>query len=632
MELISFEIKNFRSISQTKCLVDPRITILAGKNESGKTNILEALEKINKENKLEEKDKPQWDTNLIPEITFKFSLGNNDLNSLYENLKIIQAKSTERAAFPNDFSKEKNVEVKNELSREIIIEIGFDKDLELKGVLIDSFKEEIIKTVRKQLKQYDKLIKKIADINQNKDITDIFNLFEDTIDKDIVLELKQKIQHLKQKIPIIEQKTSEEDISNSASEMIDNSLKLINEFEKIEQKLVDRLPRFILYDSFEDSLPDKVPVNKIITEQRLNSSNLRIVWDLLKLAKLDIDSFKTNNDQKRTIASRSASKICSDSFGKFWKQNPIEISLEDKKDNLCIWVYDKGKDIPFKPTQRSKGLQWYISFFLRLKSEGIENSIILIDEPGANLHAKAQSDVLRLLEEISNENQIIFATHSPYLIPKKLQRVRLVERDIDSAETIIINSFNKGSDHETLTPIITAVGLDLSRNLLFSKENNILLEGVSDYYYLITVLNYLKEKEEYKFSKDISFMPSIGHNQITYLISIMIGWGLEYLILLDKKGTSKTYKKLLNEGIDQSKIIFVGKDEDDSIEDLFGEDDVKKYGFNNFKKKKKWKQKRYSKAAIAKDFAIKAEDEEFELSDETISNFKELFDKIKKVC
>ena len=81
------------------------------------------------------------------------------------------------------------------------------------------------------------------------------------------------------------------------------------------------------------------------------------------------------------------------------------------------------------PQQRSQGVRWFVSFYLQLKATEAakRKQIFLLDEPGANLHSKAQGDVLRLINQLSREITILYSTHSPHMIEyDKLYRVQAV--------------------------------------------------------------------------------------------------------------------------------------------------------------------------------------------------------------
>src|SRR5205085_2658601 len=109
---------------------------------------------------------------------------------------------------------------------------------------------------------------------------------------------------------------------------------------------------------------------------------------------------------------------------------------------------------------------------------------------------------------------VLYSTHSPYLIdPARLDRVRLVinGRDAKKAGTRVENKVHKGADHDTLTPIITAVGLDASRAFSAVAEKNVLTEGISDYYYLQAFMLLVSR------SPDPHFIPCVGASKVPLL-------------------------------------------------------------------------------------------------------------------
>ena len=112
-----------------------------------------------------------------------------------------------------------------------------------------------------------------------------------------------------------------------------------------------------------------------------------------------------------------------------------------------------------------------------------------------------------------------------------------------------------------------------------------------------------------------------------------MGWGCEFCVLLDRKGTNKTYKMLLDEGIIEEKIIFVGKKEDESIENMFSTKDRERNNMNIYDEKdwKKWKEVKKEKSLVSKQFANNSLSDDFSLTEITQDNFIRLFDKIKSL-
>jgi predicted ATP-dependent endonuclease of OLD family len=301
---------------------------------------------------------------------------------------------------------------------------------------------------------------------------------------------------------------------------------------------------------------------------------------------------------------------------------------------LHFFIYDDDEVTPFKPSQRSKGLQWFLSFFLTLNSESNDNSIILIDEPGLFLHAKAQEDVLKVLENIATKQQVMFTTHSPYLIDaNRLDRIRLAIKDKNN-HTKIENKIHKGADKNTMTPIITAVGLDITKTLSFSPTSNILLEGMSDYYYLQAMRKYLGAK--CVIGIDVQFIPNVGADQIPNMAALLFGWGVDFKVLLDNdtKGSSVANKLMNNLFLDKDKVVLIDTGKNHAIEDVFTNKDFCKYvlekeidGSEELNSKKV---KGLDKILLAKKLCsrIHGKDEQIKFEKKTVDNFIKLFEKL----
>ncbi len=623
MILKSFRIKNFRSITDSKeCYLSPGITILAGKNESGKTNVLDGLQKFNKGAEFKKNDRPLNSSSTEPiEISFRFSIKGKEIQDILKkyNIKIELKENYDLTIIKSDNASD-NYEVSSEVSE--IIKQNEEKS-----------RKEAIKKTNAVIRKVYTILKKY--VKEEDDFENTKLLMEDS-DEEIKKKINLVYAIIERVKPSINKQEDVKKLNLLKKDISDKELGISPsvDIDKLEQEIIDILPPVVLFNSFENILPSEVPIGEIKNPEILNKK-YKIVKDFAILSNLDIPGLSNENDkQSRKKIVNSASGIFSKTFGEYWKQDPVRIFVDCDGPTLEFFIQDvvltdKGNEIdetPYKVEQRSKGLQWYLSFFLMLKAEGAEKgNIILIDEPGLYLHAKAQQDVLRLLEELSKENQIIFTTHSPYLIdPNKLSRIRLVIKDKSTKETLIQDNFNKGADADTLTPIITAIGLDLSRGLAINKRKNVVVEGVSDYYYMEGVLGYLGKKKGYTFPEDIAIIPCVGHTTVSLIVSLLTGWGLkDYVIVLDRKGTTKTFNKLKKDGVSEERIIFVGKTSADSIESLFSSEDTERYKINATEK---------SKTITSKLFFEKiTSDKSVKLSEETIKNFREkLFDKIKE--
>ncbi len=475
MKLKSFNIKNFRSIVDSSCILGSDLTVLAGKNESGKTTILDALTSLNDDIKFNENDRPlQKETDEDTIIQYNFELTNEEKEECLKNYNLTG----------KDFSNEVSIQI-----------IHNNDEYNIAGPFMDDAKRKL-----GRLSETDRnfINKNLDNINEYLEAThdDPIELFQ-SVDYEKLDKLSEKLEEVGDAIPKHPQTHNS---TNPEFESVLNEFKLkVDELrtklDKIEEIIWSKKPRIVKFSSFDDALPSTVPYSEF-TEERLKADH-KIVYDLARLADFDFQKIHTDDVQIRENLTEKASRITTNKFKEFWNQNPIEFIFRVSEPHVSIFIRDLGKDVSYKPEQRSKGFQWFLSFYLRLEAEGLEeNNLILIDEPELDFNAKAQHDVLTVLENESKKNQIIFTTHSPYLIdPDELHRVRLVVKDEKDEQTVITSSFYKGGDADTLTPIITAIGLDLSKDLFFSKVLNVVLEGISDYYYLRAMITYLKNVE-----------------------------------------------------------------------------------------------------------------------------------------
>jgi predicted ATP-dependent endonuclease of OLD family len=259
----------------------------------------------------------------------------------------------------------------------------------------------------------------------------------------------------------------------------------------------------------------------------------------------------------------SSNKITSEIF-KYWSTNKnldIEFKIQDttnpnnhqKEKTLDIRVKSQRHKISLPLDRRSKGFNWFFSFiiwFSKIQADKNSDYILLLDEPGLNLHASAQADLLRFIEDLSKKYQIIYTTHSPFMVESNhLDRVRTC---LETDEGTIISDSIQEKDPNTLFPLQAALGYDIAQNLFVSK-NNLLVEGPADLIYL-TVLSNILETEKRTFLKDnITIVPVGGLDKVTTFISLLRGQKLNVVCLLDTFTDQKG--KLRVEDLIQYKII-----------------------------------------------------------------------------
>jgi predicted ATP-dependent endonuclease of OLD family len=239
----------------------------------------------------------------------------------------------------------------------------------------------------------------------------------------------------------------------------------------------------------------------------------------------------------------------------FWKQNEdLSVEIDIKPDphddqpfnngpNLYIRIKNhrhRGVSTPF--AQRSRGFIWFFSFLVWFDSVRHQlgtqpfpgDLILLLDEPGLSLHALAQADFLRYIKELSERHQVIYTTHSPFMIDSEhYNRIRVVEDKKETGTTITENM--AGSDPRTIFPLQAALGWTLAQNLFISKRN-LLVEGPSELIYFKAMSAALEEQGRTALREDVTIVPTGRLDKVVTFISLLGASGLELVVLHDFRG------------------------------------------------------------------------------------------------
>ena len=302
------------------------------------------------------------------------------------------------------------------------------------------------------------------------------------------------------------------------------------------------------------------------------------------------------------------------------------------------------------------GFRWFSAFHLRLRAlmkrsekyknaENDVNTIILIDEPGQNLHDIAQKDVKKILDETAKKQiQIIYSTHNPNLIGDinsneiELTRIRLVSNEKDDGTRVYnIAQFiarKKGGSIDALSPIRTAMGLNSTGSIFDKNKLNVVVEGITDNYYL-TAFRIL-----YKYNTNLHFIPVCGVDNVKSMVGLLTGWGMNYKAVFDDDPNQgrKAYndlKKHFFENDDTFAHKYIYKIKDcHGIEDVFSKEDFRRIVCDRELAKEDEKKsnseivKESGKELVARQFLekVKLDPHSVTLSSETKKKVKEIFD------
>ncbi|MCK5463563.1 MAG: ATP-binding protein, partial [Bacteroidales bacterium] len=380
---------------------------------------------------------------------------------------------------------------------------------------------------------------------------------------------------------------------SDAEDMVDKERNKNNGFYS-ESEMADiassHIPVFELFEDFSSLLPNRIDLEDVFS-MNATVEGYKAARNFLVVSGLKATFFEERNSR---ILKHKIEKLNNEitlNFQDYWRQslgktNKIKVHFElehyddshpDKmgKPYLEFWIKDDLERL--YPKQRSRGVRWFLSFYLELKANAIENKersrVFLIDEPGLSLHARAQEDVLKLFEDIKEDIQIVYSTHSPHLINlNKLYRLLAVQRAIEDdmrSETVIFSpkSLNDAST-DTLSPIYTLMGTKMSDHQFVKKKNNIIVEDTPTYYFLSTIFDLAS------YHKELYFLPSTDVTNVPMLVNLLMGWRLDFIVLLDDDAEgNRVYQELRsniylnNDEIANKKLVRI--DNFRSVEDLF---------------------------------------------------------------
>ncbi len=609
---------NFKSIGEkdNNIILEPRITAIIGKNESGKSNILEGLSYIS------------FDSNMNIAFTNDNINRSNGTSAVIEYVIILKPSSQEQESL-NIIDDTKIIISKNSYSATGGILEYYDKN-------IRKHMNMLVKVMGKNPfrltgQHYDKYCYYISVLQKEgsldiRQINNAFNFFEARV-SNVKAEEKERVASA---------------ITNAKSKW---------------DLILSMLPG-VFYRNTYKILKTKYNVDEVRKELKNPASYPNsLLSDFVKLLKVSNDDFITAvqagvSGQKTTIRKRinkNVETIINDEFKTFYATEPISLNV-DFDSNTVSFSVQSSEGETLLLSERSNGLRWYLNTFIDAKAHGVaqSNVIYLFDEPGISLHVNAQKELLNLFEDLADKgNQVVYTTHSPYMLNTKddgIHRIRAIEKDSQGYTHIYKTAYDARlspqNQQDTLAPIISAIGMTLQDTFGPAKDKlNIVTEGVSDYIYLYTMAKILKKNKN-----NINIIPSFGVSNCLNICNILYGWDCPFVVIFDydkegvECGGEKMRKKLLYEmGKQYIYLKDVDQESVDSgeynqspytIEDLIGrdilDDFIRKKGLPEDASIK-------NKTLLSKLFCNALEDGAYYINSECESRFTNLFNRISDI-
>lgn len=630
-KLTKFRVQNFRSVEDSGWIDAENVTCLVGTNESGKTNLLLALWKLN----------PANDEPIVPLIDYPRKKYHN--YSLTKGSEIfITGQFTLDDAVANKISGLvgwhpcvlREITVSRKYSGTRVYNFSQDKLQHIEGTYLISLFDDVLtaflasslqtKEESEDITQIDNLIKAersklhVDTLYTLKEITEIKGLFES------FLETKYK---RKVNINTFFTESLFTPLNKIIGAFNDGGLRMTDECIKV---IKASLPTFVYYSDYgnldsEIYLPhviDNFKRDDLGEKERAKARSLKVLFEFVKLlpeqilelgkealpirvVKYTTDRYgntsktdehieeaddkdietESTNKKERGILLQSASTMLTKDFAAWWKQGRYIFDFQADGNHFRIWVSDDKRPERIELEGRSKGLQWFFSFFLVFLVESKDshsNCILLLDEPGISLHPIAQMDLMEFFNSLSKENQLIYTTHSPFLVSTdNLSGVHAMYVG-DGGESIVSSDLrsNKKIAEKSIYPIHAAIGITVSDTMLIGCQP-VLVEGVSDQIYLQQIKKYVLGQGKYKNDKEVVFIPTGGVKGMSPVIKILLGRedNLPYAIMdADKAGLEKIQQ--LHKGLymhEKDKVLSVSQfisNGEYEIEDLMPSDEL----------------------------------------------------------
>lgn len=547
MRLRKFRVQGYRCIHDSGEIKVGDLAAFVGRNESGKTTILEALTLLNKDTKLSELD-------LCDEMT-------EELKSevrLAEGEFVLSEKETAliREKFPNLQDIRKMKIFRTNKNPRVQYDFG---DIKISG------------EASKRLNSWENFVDRIKSFVD--EMPNPIRIRVDTkflsappprtreVFMDMMAEFNNNIYLIASQEPSII--SGWKDIYQDLESIFDNMLIGTNERSALDNFIEDKLhPRFVYFSDYKKILGN-IDLEEFVRETKgIRAKGLEYVEEfdkaetvnnLFYLAELDAQKLEeVQNSPSRLIKLlHTSSRRLSERLNPAWKGDPIHVELRWNPGNvLSVVISDVHKDGTVTNTgllnRRAEGFKWTFSFIVNFAAETqkaeLKEAILLLDEPARNLHPAQQRGISDLLKGLAGSNQILYATHSPFMIFDYTQgNLLVVELDKRRHLSKIYYDY-WNADDQTLIPILYGLSRGLVESIVdkqigYNSRPVIIVETMSDCMYLNAFDRFLKDPN--LSMNPLNIVPAYNKNSVLSLAIFYKNHGYDTFILLDNTEESR---------------------------------------------------------------------------------------------
>jgi predicted ATP-dependent endonuclease of OLD family len=586
MIITRFRLQNYKNFDDTDWIEVEHPTVFVGKNEVGKTSLFRGLSKLNPSDRADYDRLKDFPRNRLtsdyhlkdwPAASAVFTLEKDESNhvrELYPKIKNLNEISVTRyysGKLEIEFGLKHEYLTNNEIIKIILEWIKHVSELigpDDKGPIIQGMKNSIIP----KLEQATNALKQDG-LEECVDLDRLESLFQ-IIDTNVNEEWQTKVLS-----KIIKQEEKLKDYQS-----------ITEQIYEVHDYLEESLPIFVYFDEY-GIIDTAVNIPRFIVDMKEYPNDLgvrskkclfeHVGLDIETLNKLDpTDPNKTLEELRRLADERhilmnSASQEMTQKFQNWWEQRKHQFRYQIDGPHFRVWVSDNFDPSEIELDERSKGLQYFFSFYLVFLEEAEKrhkNSILLLDEPGLHIHAGAQQKIVQFLETLAEKNQLMYTTHSPFMIDgDKLENVRIIYEDKRSKKSKISQD-TWPSDQEALFPLQAGLGYSIAQTLFYAKRQ-LIVEGLSDFEIIKAMNHNLSDDDRVTLDSKVVVVPAGGTRKIMPLASMLIGHKVKTAVLLDGDDVGKRKDKELRKRLKLNTLLITDyiDAEEGEIEDLFEE-------------------------------------------------------------
>lgn len=566
MRLKAFRVQNYRSIVDSGWVEVDDIAVIVGKNESGKTSLLRALLKFKPFKPEPYSLDREWprgkrkDRSVAFEVvTARFQFSNEERAKLaaldpgYAGLEGIELGKTYEGKFSPRYLPHGVPSARNGASANALLEVGVAKLLAGKPAEVSKALKDVLTAAQPSFAGADAAKAKALLPEVKGQLVEAVTLTENA-------PLAQAVGAACDAV-----------LARMAQSPWDEAWALVHAW----------IPTFIYMDDF---LAFKGTAHLDQVKQRKDANQLqdedRTIITIMEMAGLDLDEEvakgRQNDREQRMLDMNDASQTLTNEIAQRWSQKKYEVQFNADGYHFVTFVRDESAKALVPLEERSKGFQWFFSFDMKFMYEtdgDFAGAVILLDEPGLHLHAAAQRDLLARLKAYAVNNQLVYTTHLPFMIDmNRLDNIWVAEER--PGEGTKVHSEWATADKNARFTLQAALGLSWAQSL-FVGQKNLVVEGVTDFWFLSTLSALLIEAGETGLPEDLVVTPAGGASKVAYLATLLLGQELKVAALLDSDEEGlKAQKQLVHNWLlaDRDVLMLgavVGAAGSYAIEDLF---------------------------------------------------------------